>query len=542
MLFQEPKFFIFLPLVLGLYLLLRSPGRQNPLLLLASYVFYMYWDQRFLILILVSTAVDYLIARELSEETPGPRVKARLAGLLLASFPLLVLVPLPLPGRPPLDPDMGIGAGALGLIYTAGLALFFLALEACRRLGPHRKRKALLVLSLAVNLGLLGFFKYFNFFIESFVDLLGLFHLQASRPTLDLILPVGISFYTFQTMAYTIDVYRGQTKACAEFIDFALYVAYFPQLVAGPIERSESLLPQLRQPRKINFDQIARGCRLMLWGLFLKLFVADSLGLVVETCYAMTDGGGRFTGSGAAALVGGISFSFQIFGDFAGYSSMAIGISQFFGISLRQNFRLPFFATDFQDFWRRWHISLSTWLRDYLYIPLGGNRGGPARTKINLMITMVLGGLWHGAAWTFLAWGLLHGLLLAATRNADGWRRAVEASIVIRLASIIFTFGAVTFCFMIFRAPNLAFALDMWVSIFTAFDPGPGTREVTRLAKFALFHLVPLLLVQWINRNQRDEADFDRWPAWARGLLYYLLLVMVAAAANQYQQFIYFQF
>ena len=502
----------------------------------------MYWDQRFLVLILISTLADFLIALEMNRESPGLRTKILLAGLTAALFPVLMQVPVPLPGLQPRDIPLGRGFSLVYTLFIGGLVLFLVILEALEKLSPEKQRKALLILSLAVNLGILGFFKYWNFFAQSLTSMLTAFSIQVSPSLINVILPVGISFYTFQTLSYTIDVYRGQSRPCRNPIDFALYVAYFPQLVAGPIERSQSLLPQIQNPRNVTFDRIALGCRLILWGLFLKLFVADSLSLVVETCFAMTDEAGRFNGSGAAALVGGTAFSFQVFGDFAGYSSMAIGVSHFFGVSLRQNFRMPFFACDFREFWRRWHISLSTWLRDYLYIPLGGNRKGPGRTRLNLMITMVLGGLWHGAALTFIAWGFIHGLLLAANRTLEAWPRAVEASPLIRLASILLTFVAVTFCFMIFRAPSLSYAAEMWRAVFMNFDPGPNTREVTRLAKFALFHIAPLLVVQIINRNQDDEADFDRWPAWARGFLYYLLLVMVAAASNQYRQFIYFQF
>jgi len=270
-----------------------------------------------------------------------------------------------------------------------------------------RRRKQLLFLSVLGNLSILAFFKYFNFFAGSFSELLTMFGLSVHPRYLNIILPIGISFYTFQTMSYSIDIYRGQLKATHRFFDFALFVAFFPQLVAGPIERAKHLLPQILSPRKITAEKIHEGCYLIFWGLFLKIFISDNLAQIVDPVFVE---GQAF--SGAAVLIATYAFAFQIFCDFAGYSNIARGLGKCMGFDIMLNFNLPYFATNPSEFWQRWHISLSSWLRDYLYIPLGGNRKGGLLTVRNLMLTMLLGGLWHGAAWTFIIWGAYHGLLL----------------------------------------------------------------------------------------------------------------------------------
>ena len=315
---------------------------QNGILLIASYVFYGFWDWRFLALLFVSTVVDYNLALLIEKsESPG-------------------------------------------------------------------ERKALLAASICVNLGILGFFKYFGFFAESFASLLNSFGFQSSTPFFNIVLPVGISFYTFQTMSYTIDVYRRKLPATRNFFDFALFVSFFPQLVAGPIERATKLLPQVLQPRKFSQSNFVEGFYLIILGLFKKVVIADNMAPIVNYIFSRDVS----TLSGAEVLVGVYAFAFQIYGDFAGYTDIARGVAKWLGFDLMLNFRMPYFATSPSDFWQRWHISLSSWLRDYLYIPLGGNRQGTLLTYRNLMLTMVLGGLWHGAAWTFVAWGFFHGLIL----------------------------------------------------------------------------------------------------------------------------------
>lgn len=347
MIFNSIAFLLFLPLVVGGYALLRGHFRaQNTMLLVASYVFYGWWDWRFLGLIAFSTVVDYVAAR--------------------------------------------------GMAKTE----------------EQRKRRWLLLASLAANLGTLALFKYFGFFAESAVDLLHLFGFRADAPTLRVILPVGISFYTFQTLSYTIDVYRGALRPVRRFDDFALYVSFFPQLVAGPIERAETLLPQIVRPRRFDLAQISDGLWLILLGFVKKLVIADRLGQIADLGFT-TD---RPAFGLLPAVVFVVAFAFQIYGDFSGYSDIARGVAKLMGFELMVNFRKPYLVADPSAFWRHWHISLSTWLRDYLYIPLGGNRGGEAKTYRNLMVTMLLGGLWHGAGWAFVIWGLYHGTLLAAHR------------------------------------------------------------------------------------------------------------------------------
>lgn len=298
----------------------------------------------------------------------------------------------------------------LSLIVISTLNDYFCAKGIDRAQTPARRR-IFLWLSIGVNLGILGFFKYYGFFVGSLTDLLGVFHITFHPKLLDVILPMGISFYTFQTMSYTIDVYQRKYPASHRFLDFALYVAFFPQLVAGPIERAHRLLHQIETPRCFSSTQFKEGCYLIYLGLFQKVFVADNLARIVNPVFAVNG-----DQNGALVLIAVYAFAFQIFCDFAGYTNIARGVAKLFGFELMLNFNLPYLAKNPQDFWRRWHISLSTWLRDYLYIPLGGSRLGPWRNLRNLVLVMALGGLWHGAAWTFVIWGLYHGLLLAGHR------------------------------------------------------------------------------------------------------------------------------
>jgi len=327
MTFNSFQFFVFLPVVLGTYWLLRRRHHQNLLLLVASYVFYGWWDYRFLSLLAISTVADFAIA------------------------------------------------------------------QAMNRTESDRIRRRWLFASLGVNLGILGFFKYFNFFVDSAVSVLNSLGLSAHAPTLSIVLPVGISFYSFQTLSYAFDVYRRRLPAERNIITFGLYVAFFPQLVAGPIERAQRLLPQFQAERhRPSPMEVWSGSWLILIGLFKKIVLADGLAMVVQDRF--TDP----TGHGALSLLLGVyAFSIQIYGDFSGYSSIARGTSRLFGIELMRNFEQPYLSTNITQFWRTWHISLSTWLMDYLYIPLGGSQRGRRRTYINLMLTMLLGGLWHGA-------------------------------------------------------------------------------------------------------------------------------------------------
>ncbi len=473
MLFNSLTFLVFLPVVLGLYHVARSSLRaQNALLLVASYVFYGWWDWRFLSLILLSTAVDFAVGR--------------------------------------------------------GLA----------RTDDDRARKRLLFVSLGANLGLLAFFKYFGFFVDSAIDAFASLGIQASAPTLSIVLPVGISFYTFQTLSYTIDVYRRRLEPTDDALTFALFVAFFPQLVAGPIERASHLLPSLSKPRHVTGAMVESGVWLMAVGFLKKVVVADNLGLLVDQVYAS----GAEPSAGAVWL-GTLAFAFQIYADFSGYSDIARGTSRLFGIELMQNFDAPYFSRNIQEFWRRWHISLSTWLRDYLYVPLGGNRRGPVRTYVNLMLTMILGGLWHGAGWNWVAWGTWHGGWLALHRRLRGRhsdRPPHAAPLAWQLLSAVGTFALVLYSWVLFRAHDMGHAIDLSVRAFSA-----GGEPLVAASQAA--HMAPLiagvvLLDAWQQRT-RTLCPMMSWPAPARVLLLATCVVAVVLFGSFHgQYFIYFQF
>ncbi len=470
MLFNSWVFLAFFAVVLALYALMqRRVAWQNAMLLVASYVFYGWWDWRFLGLVLLSTVVDYV------------------AALRIQAAP------------------------------TAAL------------------RRRWLTLSMVSNLGVLAGFKYFGFFLDSLRELLMALGIEAALPTLSIVLPVGISFYTFQTMSYTIDVYRRELPACTSFRDFALYVTFFPQLVAGPIERSVHLLPQMQKPRKLTAEGVEAGLFLCLWGLFKKVVVADNAAAIADPIFSDPS-----AHSGDALLLGALAFTAQIYGDFSGYSDMARGLAKILGFELMINFKLPYFAVSPSDFWRRWHVSLSSWLRDYLYIPLGGNRGGSWATQRNLMLTMTLGGLWHGAAWNFVIWGVYHGLLLILYRGLGSlpgprlparrwWADLVRVSTMFPLTVI---------GWIIFRVDSVAglraFASGAWVS-----------NEVDHELAWATLAAIwlPVLLMQLAQLARDDLLVPMRLPAVLRGILYGLLIAAcVALGTGESKEFIYFQF
>ena len=473
MLFNSLTFALFFVVTYGLYIGVRH-RLQNVLLLFASYVFYGFWDWRFLGLIIGSTVVDYFC----------------------------------------------------GLAIQGG--------------REKRRRRVFLLVSVCTNLGLLGFFKYAGFFSESFRALaLGL-GWEVDAFTLNVVLPVGISFYTFQTMSYTIDIYRGTMKPTRSFLNFAVFVAFFPQLVAGPIERASNLLKQVELPRRVSEKAFHRGLWLIFFGLFKKVFIADNLAPMVDRAFAPgTDL------SGAEILVAVYAFAFQIYGDFSGYSDIARGISRLMGFEIMLNFRMPYFTRNVQEFWHRWHISLSSWLRDYLYISLGGGRCAPWRVYANLMITMTLGGLWHGAAWTFVVWGIYQGTLLAAHRflrpvfQAAGhlFRRVNR---LWELCSIIVTFQFVCLGWLIFRAGSVTQIMDFLRKIIFDFgDLSAVTHDLQRLAFFA----APLLLIQVAKEVSGDMHIVERLHWWAKGPVYLILAVLlVTAGASGGRTFIYFQF
>ncbi len=404
-------------------------------------------------------------------------------------------------------------------------------------------RRAALLVSLSVNLGLLCFFKYGNFLLENFAALTAALGIEYVPPELNVILPIGISFYTFQTLSYTLDIYRGNAKPWSSFLDFALYVTFFPQLVAGPIVRAVDFLPQCLTVRKASGKEFGWGLNLLLLGLFQKVVVADGLlAPIVEQVYDAA------TVDFVSAWIGTFAFTGQIFCDFAGYSTCAIGVAMCLGFGLPDNFRFPYAAIGFSDFWRRWHISLSTWLRDYLYIPLGGNRISPTRTQINLMLTMLIGGLWHGAAWTFVVWGGLHGCFLMLERrlqntSISGWM--VWKTIAGRILLAIATFLLVCITWTFFRAESLRQALDMVQSMIV-----PGLTSTLHsngvVGKWDIFVTLSttaaMLLIHWTLRNTTLEEAVDRLPSFVWVGINAAMLTAIVMMPGEDRAFIYFQF
>lgn len=470
MLFNSLEYAVFLPLVLLLYWQLRHRA-QNVLLLAASYLFYGWWDYRFLGLLLISTVVDFFVARRLGTEERS----------------------------------------------------------------SHRTR--LLLVSVAVNLGILGFFKYYNFFVDSFADVLETVGFNANPSALRIVLPVGISFYTFQTISYTFDVYRRRMEPTNSLLNFAVYVAFFPQLVAGPIERARRLLPQIEATRaRPDREAVRRGLMLILIGLFKKVAIADVLAPFVDATFATSD-----TAGAVELVLGAYAFGLQIYGDFSGYSSIARGSSRLLGIELMRNFEQPYLSRNITAFWRTWHISLSSWLHDYLYVPLGGNRGSRLATYRNLMLTMLLGGLWHGAGWGFIVWGGIHGALLIAHRRFGsyvprgyqgtfGWRDVVPAFL---------TFQAVSLAWIFFRAETLPDALSYLGGILSLRGGAPAVDQAAILLTAAVI----VFVIDLAQRNSQEHSVVVEWAPIARGLAFGVMaLGIVMFSGGETTPFIYFQF
>ena len=398
----------------------------------------------------------------------------------------------------------------------------------------RRHRGALLATSMIVNLGILGAFKYANFFLDSFDQMASRFGLEASSPAIDVLLPVGISFYTFQTMSYTIDVYRGRLAPVRSFLTFATFVAYFPQLVAGPIERARDLLPQIEEPRsRPDRTTIESGIGLILLGLVKKVVLADGIAGVADR--AFQDPGGI---SWIAAVAGVLAFAVQIYGDFSGYTDIARGVSRLLGIELTLNFTQPYLSRNITEFWRRWHITLSNWLRDYLYIPLGGNRKGPRRTYVNLMTTMLLGGLWHGASWNFVLWGGIHGLLLVLHRLFLGGR-VTDAPLVWRDAPrVLATATAVCLAWIPFRAAGFGDTVDVVRAL--AFQGGTWSASdvVVTAVLLGMMLAIDLLARRAVLRPQLLAAR----PQLSGALVTASLLAVVLFSGGAPRPFVYFQF
>lgn len=401
-----------------------------------------------------------------------------------------------------------------------------------------KRRKFLLAISLITNLGLLGVFKYYDFFVTSFVEAFASLGVHLNVSTLNIILPVGISFYTFQTLSYTIDVYRKNLIATKDFIAFCAFVSFFPQLVAGPIERATHLLPQFQKPRVFNEKIAITGLRLMLWGFFKKIVISDNVGTYVDIIY-----GSPNDFHGLAIVVGTVFFAFQIYCDFSGYSDIAIGCSRLFGFDLMQNFDTPYFATSPRSFWRRWHISLSTWFRDYLYIPLGGNRAGFVKTQFNLLLTFVISGLWHGANMTFVVWGFFHGLLLNLQNILEHKKVKIKLP---KFISIIILFSLVCFGWIFFRAKTLQEAFLLISKI-----PHPSSSAEWQLiflnGKMPISLCISIVIwlgIEYGLKNENWNKQFLALPTIIRWSFYYLLVlwVIIFGAWSVAPNFIYFQF
>ncbi len=473
MLFNSLTFVVFFVLVLALHNAPLSWTTKKANLLIASYLFYAAWNPPFVILLWISTVIDWNVAKKIFTEQ------------------------------------------------------------------SKNRRKMWLAVSFIVNLGLLGYFKYGGFLLENFVVLAAAAGINYQAPEWQIILPVGISFYTFQTMAYSLDVYLRRAEPSKSFLDFGLFVTFFPQLVAGPIVRPTHLLPQFAKPRVATTQQMVWGLGLMTIGLFQKIVVAD--GLLAPTADAVF--GADKMLHPLDAWLGTLAFSGQIFSDFAGYSTTAIGVALTLGFGLPDNFRFPYAAIGFSDFWRRWHISLSSWLRDYLYVPLGGNRKGNLRTYANLMTTMLLGGLWHGASWTFVVWGGLHGLYLAAERwlTARLGDREIWNRFAMRVLLAIGTYFLINITWVFFRAADFSSAWRMIVTMLTFVTDGEKVLPTVHVLQ-TVITIGIMLLVHWYMRERKLDEVIGRLPAWLTGLVWGAMLTVIIITQGGSDAFIYFQF
>lgn len=484
MLFNSIEFLLFLPIVFLLYWFVFKNRRwQNLLVVVASYIFYGWWDWRFLLLIAFTSLCSYF------------------SGLFLEKYE-----------------------------------------------GRRGIQKSISAANIVVNLAVLGFFKYFNFFVESLSCLVsGLFGYELGWVTLNIILPVGISFYTFQALSYSIDVYKHSIKATHDPIEFFAYISFFPQLVAGPIERATNLLPQFQNERRFDYAKSVDGLRQMLWGFFKKLVVADNCAAIVNQYW------GQYQElSGLMLFILGVLFTFQIYCDFSGYSDIAIGCARLFGINLMRNFNFPYFSRSIPEFWRRWHISLTTWFRDYIYFPLGGSRCSKWKTIRNVFIVWGISGLWHGANWTFVCWGLYHAVILniynifgIKTKREDepklvGWGGHFWFNYK-DFARILLTFILAVFGWIIFRAESMSQAVDYLSAMLTK-----GFFKGSVYGQQELLLCAILIVIEWLQRDKQHALQFGNIRLFQSRLVrwgvYYLLLVAIAYFAGASQTFIYFQF
>ena len=469
MLFNSFEFAIFLPIVFLLYWFVfnKSIKLQNLFLLIIGYIFYGWWDWRFLFLIAFSTVFDFTI------------------GILL------------------------------------------------EKSNHSQNRKWLFAASCIVNIGLLGFFKYFNFFIDNFISAFESIGYHIPAVTLKIILPVGISFYTFQSLSYTTDVFRRKMKPTTDFVSFAAFISFFPQLVAGPIERAFNLLPQFHKKRLFDLNLAVKGMRQILWGLFKKIVIADTLSTYVDAIFNSYE-----VLPGSTLLLGAIYFAVQIYCDFSGYSSIAIGTARLFGFTLLQNFSYPYFSTNVSQFWRKWHISLTSWFRDYVYIPMGGSRGSLTKTIFNTLFVFALSGFWHGANWTFGIWGLLNGMYLIPNLILKN-KKVISENNVFGIFSMLFTFGLITFSWIFFRSTNLAQAFEY---INGLFSKSLFTYPVQHGMAITIPLIVILFGVEWIRKKEIELFQPQNIHFILRWIIYLVMIIICLAFFKQNQSFIYFQF
>ena len=526
MLFNSIEFALFLPVVFLLYWLLTPRNSnaigatpkysvfkyigknigidtqlrlQNLFVVVASYVFYGWWDWRFLLLIAFTSLCSWA------------------SGILINKYSSIKE-----------HDESPIATDQKSTKRNVNWSKFYLTLN------------------IVINLLILGFFKYYNFFVESFVDAFALCGVQLHASTLQIILPVGISFYTFQALSYSIDIYRRKLDVCRDPVAFFAYVSFFPQLVAGPIERATNLLPQMQKPRTFNYEKAVDGCRQMLWGLFKKIVIADNCAVYVNEVFANYQ-----NQSGSTLLLAAIFFTFQIYGDFSGYSDIAIGCAKLFGIDLMQNFRHPYFSRDIAEFWRRWHISLTTWFRDYIYIPLGGSRTTKAKVIRNTFIIFLVSGFWHGANWTFIAWGAYHAFLflplILLGKNRKYTNTVAENKLLPsprEMFQMLTTFMLAVIGWIIFRAESITQA---WEYICGICDASLFSVPWLKIREFyiPLFTSIILMLAtEWLHRNQHQEFTlYGIKHCWIRWVLYYALIIAMYKIQQSVEiSFIYFQF
>jgi len=433
----------------------------------------------------------------------------------------------------------------LSLIFFSTVIDYSIGVRLARNQNETR-RKTLLWTSIIVNLGFLGFFKYYNFFLDNFITAFSFFGTEIKANSLNIILPVGISFYTFQTLSYTIDVYKRKLEPTKDFIAFTAFVSFFPQLVAGPIERATNLLPQFYTKRHFDYPKAVDGMRQILWGLFKKIVIADNCAQYANIIFNNSS-----EYSGSTLVLGAIFFSFQIYGDFSGYSDIAIGTSRLFGFNLKQNFAFPYFSRDIAEFWRRWHISLSTWFRDYLYIPLGGSRGGTWNKIRNIFIIFLVSGFWHGANWTFIVWGALNALfflpLLLTNKNRNNLEVVAQGKVLPSLKelfSILLTFSLTVFAWVFFRAENIGHAISYISEILSpSLFSIPKFNEL-RGALRTIILVAIFVLVEWKGREGQYAIAHlgTKWKRPLRYAMYYAIILAIFWFGGKEQQFIYFQF